>query len=567
MNNFTTNDINTFSEYIEDKEKNFSDELHIPYLICSPKHLYKDSSFDKKNDALLPVIMLIKSKDGKHKFEEVMFNWSSIDFLKTYYKVEEEGNAQFLGSYEEFSDRFITEYDVKVDMDNVKELTLLEVINKYKYYTKLSDDLKMKYKNERFLFIHTDKKDYIIPAIEVLRFFYCYSNSDSLKQAIFHASGLNHLVRKCYREENTNKYNLILYNQCEMYDYKKVFYFVRDKDYQEFFHEIYYNFLKKGCISVRFPFFTAFTFSFDSYILNKDNTEHALITDILFSNMAKNLLKKNKLFVYHPNSKVKEHSTGKVDPSKDKKRYVSTPTNNFNDRLSTVAALPAKMIASSRTSSLTEDEEDNTEFMKTGTRKERGGKLKIIPIKTASLSTNKGTGKGSEKAQRVVSTNQKSEINKYPDTSLPTNNIDINNIEGFISKLKLNGIDIIEFQTYEFPNLQDRKKAISYIDKDLLIKRKYVVLTFFLDGEEYIYLDVENDKRGKSKEILLLINVSVDIAHQCVYQQVYYDNHKWLTEEDLDLENEIDYIALKHSSIDKLFNRMNERLKWGINPI
>lgn len=551
MEELDINNVNLFNEYIKVNIKSLEESIHLPYLIGSPIKLFKDNSFSKKNDALIPVVVLIKLPDGTSSFEEVVFSWSSIDLLQTYARIDTNGQLNYLGNQEQYMNIF-DEKKLEVDPNNVQELTLDEVVNNYHFYSKLTPDLRHKYKNEKFLLFLFENNNYIVPAIEVVRYFYCFSNSDSLKQAIFHPSGLNLLVKKCTREIAINKYDLYMETLCEIVDKKKIFYFVHNEKYTQMFHSVFFNYINNNHITAQLPFEKPFQMACKTLKLATDPNTF-LITRIIDSNMINTFFKSNNidLHVHHPLSKEREDNTGKRDPNKDRKQKVPRKKpDGFNDQLSTVASIPAQTITDEPYEDYFPEEEDISTIETNGKREEQGGQAINIPVNMDDFSTNGNKGDGKHSAQKVTTSNEKPKIKEYPSPMSASNKNEINDITSIEENFKKNNFTIKYRQTFYFPDRIDGKqRAISYTNDKMNKKRSYVLLSVSKNNNKYLYLDVE--QKGTNKEVLVLINLVEEIVHKCVYQQVHYGNHKWLSKDTLTLEENVDFIRIRHSETAK----------------
>ena len=560
MQNFDLSDICMFSEFVKKHINDFNDNLYIPYLIGSPIMIYKDSELSKKNDALVPVLLLVKKPNGIHEIEEVVFNWKSIDLLQTYSMLDIKGQLHFLGNMDGYAD-FFDEVKLKVDINNVKEISLKDVVKDYSYYTKLTTSILKKYENENFLLFTYDDSNYIVPTVEVIRFFYCFSQSDSLKHSVFHPSGIKYLVKNYKQEKGTNKHNLFLESICEIVDYKKVFYFAHKKKYLSMFHSIYFEYKKHRLLSANFPFEKNFQMACKTLKLPSSNNTY-LITKILESNMLNTFFKTNNidLHIYHPLSKRKEDYTGKRNTKNDKKRYEpKNKPSRFNDKLSTKASIPKQTVLDEPNIDYFPNDDYNAAIESCGTREERGGVVVERPINVNSFSTGGALtsivsgheSSSKEVVQMLVTSELKSDIYNYPKPKISIVKPDINNLSLIISQLRKEGFSSISYEVYEFPDKSKwQRRVISYTDKVMMTKRQYVVMTLQTKCQKYVYLDVA--VKGTKKEILLLINQPIDISHQCIYHQVYYGSHKWLSKNSLKLIENVDYIRIRHSSTSKI---------------
>lgn len=551
METLDINDVNLFSEYLKKNNQSLEEDIHLPYLIGSPIKLFKDNSFSKQNDALLPVVLLIKHPDGTSSFDEVVFSWDSIDLLQTYARIDINGQLNYLGHLKKYMGMF-REKKLEVDPNNVQELTLDEVVNNYHFYSKLTPVLRHKYQNEKFLLFSFENNNYIVPAIEVVRYFYCLSNSDSLKQAIFHPSGMNLLVKKYTRDIASNRYDLYMETLCEIVDKKKILYFVHNRNYSQMFHNIYFNYKNNNRIAAQFPFEKTFQMACKTMQLST-NPNTFLVTRIIGSNMINTFFKANNidLHVHHPLSKEREDKTGKRDPNKDRKQKVPMKKpDGFNDQLSSMASIPPQIVIDVANIDYFPEEEDISIVETKGKRKERGGQTITIPVNVNDYSTSGSKGDGKHSAQQVTTSNEKPKIKEYPSPMLASNKNNINDITSIEENFKKSNFTINHRQTFYFPDRTDgQKRAISYTDNKMKEKRSYVLLSISQNNNTYQYLDVE--QKGTNKEILVLINQSEDMAHRCVYQQVHFGNHKWLSKDALTLEENVDFIRIRHSETTK----------------
>jgi len=552
MEELNIDDITLFKNYLTDNEQDFNN-IHIPYFIGSPTHIYKVSEHSKKNDALVPIVVLIKKGDNSYHFKEVMFNWSSIDLLQTYSRINPSGQLEYLGNTEKYSELF-HEQEIEIDIKNVKEITLEDIVLKHKYYRKLSTELLNKYKNENFFIFSANNKNYIVPAIEVVRYFYCFSDSDSLKQAALHPSGLGTLVKDVKKDPESNRYDFYLESISETADHKKAFYFHFNKNYLSKFNSIFYNYKKGDVINTSFPAENTFKVICKTLKLPNSSHETYLITRFVATDLFNNFFKNNNidLHVFHPLRKKKEKKTGKRDPNKDRKRKV--PKNrprSFNDQLGTSAEIPLQVVEDIPSKDYFPDNDWKAKIEITGQRVDRGGRVVEVPVNVSESSTQDGKGDKKGTVQKITTSSKQPHIENYPDPLYSETNKDINNSVGLVQEFRLHGFMISSINVYDFPDKSDIKKmVISYKDKEKKNKRQYIIIGLSKGDYQYVYLDVEAKK--DKKEILILKNQSEDMAHKCVYQQVFYGNHKWLVKSSFGLEEETDYIRVRHSATAKL---------------
>jgi len=554
--------INTFSKYITNYKSDFSNKLHILYLITSPQQIYKDTIYNKKNDAIVNAIILIKDHKNEYTFEEVQFSWSSIDLLKSYSYITVKSSLNYLGELEEYRSLFKYEKEIVVDLSRVREITLKEVIYKYHYYNKLPVELIEKYKNERFLVFESNGKEFIIPSIEIVRFFYCYSFGDSLKQAVYHPSGLYHIVKNCEYDTQNKMYDLYLNSICEKNDAQKIFYFMHKKALLEYFNSIFFNYRQFNIVSASFPFLNDFTISFNSYIRYKQNSKSALITRVLNSNMIKKMPKETKVNVYHPSSNISDDKS-KIELIKNGNTFCTKRQEEYDDRLSSITTLPTELVQDE--DSVNEDmnyininyiqrkvkhidsENKNTVFQKTGgfSSSSISTKNKAIKVMTSDINTNLDYNN-----KTLVSDKQ------------------IGNTGKVIIEFNKFGFNFINKNTYEFPDCQlygsFRKKAISYIDNNMSNKRCYNIVKFKKKKEIYYYVDVEKDRNKLGKEIIFFIDIDENLIHQSIYQQVLFGNHRWLSKKNFGLVHNFDFITVKHcknisNTIRAIVNKINKR--------
>lgn len=547
METIDVSKIQLFNDYLKKKKELFTNEIHIPYLIGSPTELFKDNTLSKKNDPLVPVVILIQNKDGKIEFDEAIFNWNSIDLLKTYSKITDSGRLEHLKNHKKFHEMFNDEV-IDVDISQVQEITLEDVMKRYPFYRKLSSTLQAKYKDEQFLSFKCKSMTYVIPSVEVVRYFYCYSQQDSLKHAIFHPSGIQLLAKALKKDTVRKRYDLHLNTIAKTEDNKKIFYFLRDAFYTLIFSRVYYNHKRDGIIRASFPFED--NFSMYCRVLRFPSQHNvALITEILDSTMLNQLFTSLdiELYVHHPLSKFKEEKTGKRDKSKDRKRNVPAQQNEeVDDQLSSQASLPEQLITNEENTAFFPIEERNSIIEKNGQREEQGGKTVTTPKNTDGLTTQGSSKASSKDVQKGVTSSQKDPITDYPSAMPSSEERDINGSDNLIVNLVCADYIVHGTALFYFPDKDVLKKmVISYLNKEKTIRRKYMLLYFSTGNHDFIYVDVE-EKGNTRKEVLVLVDQNDEVAHKCIYQQVYYGNHKWLSKESLGLTEGKDFFRLRH---------------------
>ncbi|WP_457745481.1 hypothetical protein [Sulfurimonas sp.] len=570
MDSIDIGNIQLFKKYIEENKEFFQDELHIPYFIGSPSQVSSDRELGRKNDALIPLVVLASDKYDEPIFKEVYFNWYSIDLLKTYYFINTNGQIEDLEQKAEYKKFFFKDV-IDVDIQDVSELKLEDVINTTSFYNKLSTPLKNKYKNESFLKFKSDDITYIIPAIEVVRYFYCNSVDDSLKKAIFHPSGLQCLVRDLQLSSD-DKYTLHLETCAKHEDNKKIFYFYHDEDYKKMFSSIYHNYRASGVLKAEFPLKNNFSMACRMFSYPRDPST-VLILQVIDSSMINNFFTDNniELYVTHPQIQSKEEKTGKQDGTKNKKKKVPKATTyNFDDSISALASLSNLMVEDSSSEIYFPEEEKTANIIKNKQREEKGEETSIQFVEVNGLSTTNGsTTKNTQSAIKVtVSKKKVNIIQKYPSDIMPLQrNVNINDSSNIIQHFKAKKYHIASLKTFSFPDRIDgRKLVISYTDSKKTKKRSYILIKFTKKQKTYTYIDVEeriikeDSDKGTKKEVLILVNKKDEIAHKAIYQQVHHGNHKWFSIESLGLNENSDFFRIRHREAEALVEAIHEKI-------
>jgi hypothetical protein len=339
---------------------------------------------------------------------------------------------------------------------------------------------------------------------------------------------------------------------CEIIDKKKILYFVHNKNYSQMFHHVYFNCKDNNPITAKFPFEKTFQMACKTLKLSSDPNTF-LVTRIIGSNMINTFFKLNNidLHVHHPLSKEREDSTGKRDPNKDRKQKVPRKRpDGFNDQLSTSASIPPQTVTDEANIDYFPEEEDTSIIETNGKREEQGGVTVVVPVQVDDFSTSGSKGDGKHSAQQVTTSNEKPKIKEYPSPLQASNKNEINDILSIEKSFRNNNFRVNYRKGFDFPDRTDgKKRAISYSDDKMETSRGYILLSISKKNNSYLYLDVE--QKSTNKEILLLINQTEDMVHKCVYQQVHYGNHKWLSKDDLTLKENVDFIRIRHSETAK----------------
>lgn len=537
-NNFNIEDLNLFEKFFKDKTADFQNYYYIPYLLLSPIYQYNKN---KNYDAYMPLIILVKNKKdiNDYKFISYHINYSSMDFfpLFTYVNIDANKSLSNLSDLENFKNYF-ERCTIEISPLNVEEITLKDVMESSLFYKKYNSYATEKDKKEKFYRFQDSKngKTFILSAIELVRFFYTYGTSDSLRRALLHPMGIELLINNAHL--TMEGYNVVLKNECEKVDATPALYFYHQEYIEEMFNSVLTNYKNSEYLYAFFPTYKTFEIYCQCYTLRKDEY---LITSIIDTTLFDELKKGHKK-VMHPNDKQHDPEKSKSSNSPPKPKPHTTPIspngNNLDNEHGSSPYLPPMPIVEEKESPF-EQVEDKIEYVKNGS--------KALPKQSAGNNAPHITSYTTQPSAGEDKSGQKIEKQNifYPsELEEVVPNTKINNLDKNIKYFKNENYSY-EIKAYKFPDKKDEKGKVkptifSYLDKSKTLRRTYTLVKFHKKGSIFFYLDIEpredstKDKNMKKEVLVIKKDIPIDQMQQkyiikIIFDQVDKGNHKWLS--------------------------------------
>lgn len=568
MNSINFDDLNIFENFIKTTTFNYNNYYYIPYFIASPVYVFKEG---KKNDAFLPLYLLILNKKDKKdfSFKLLHISWHAIHFYPLFTYIEKDYSLNSFEKEKKFKSFFDDEV-LDINPNEVKKISFKDVLEEgfFKYFLGSVDE---KLENEVFYEFYSknkkskDKnekpKKYIISGIELVRYFYAKSAKNSLLNSLFYKErGLDLLYNELYI--SATEYRMYLKNDCNKDDAKYVLYFAHEDKFQEMFNSIFIRTRTEKYLYSNFPANDLFTIQCKTFV----NNNVTLITRVTDSTLHNKLADKKLTFI-HPNDKnIKSKSSSKNTPKPQKTE--TNPENDFDDSIDSIPTAGIIPIDEAVSSFLKKEALD-IEFEKDKTEKSKPKRrTKYIESSETKITTSYGSkaGKGTKINLNTIF---------YPDLLEEASEIKyFNSIAEIKDTLKTKYKYDSIVKSFYFPdkklkNNKLKKMAISFLNKDKTERRRYLLIKFISKkNKNFFFLDIEPNDDNQKKSILI-IDKDISISEcqekyitKIIYDQVREGSHKWLSKYNHGLaSNEYQTFDHKYKKISDLCDRIYDFIK------
>lgn len=425
----------------------------------------------------------------------------------------------------------------------------------FKLWT-FSEELAKDILSETIAVYEYENNVYLIPSIVSLQAFYIKSKYNSLYDAMISPQGIGSMVNvsefRISPDTGKNKYYLDISGDAHMEDCTMLAYFSSEDYLKRLFNDISMNISLGNQIEAIIPKKGIIEFVGDSFYREHDDKKIFLVTSIYKSNLTREFVDKMGIIdLAHPNScKYSEVDKGAKTnankPGKDTKGDNKLNDNNkvdylekalevFSDDLH-LDSIGSTELAYDKVSAGDRERAKKGQATKSdkkkkspSSRKPRGGKGEAKPIE------NKVT---EEKLKPLGEENKTNEE------------------EVLIKQLKSKGLKII-FMSYlvPFPNGLDKGPIFCYTDSDKKHRRSFFVMR--VSGKYnnknicFFYVDLEKDKFGKKKEILLIkrnddfFSLVDNQIKSAVLDQVEKGDRKWL-KDNFEIFKDEEYDTIRH---------------------
>lgn len=505
-------------------KKDHSKYLFFPYLISTP---FKVNNLKTKNDYLIKVAILVKNKDTKEitiEFEE--FDFKTLLYLNMYSKINKEGDVTL---FEELNAKFsnsVSIQDIMInDTTEMEVLSLEDVSNRFGILCRCDINLHPDFKNLEFYLYKIEGQNVLIPAIEVMKYFYVYDWQGNLKSHFLNDILTPNGITSSYSgfKPVGHKYEFEINSNYSISDRYKILFFALHKKRLEMYSSIFNTYNMYHKISAKIPR--------DDVILktrgfNYKDKNLLLVLNILKHDHdeTKDFLT-NLSFTYtHKNSKFHEEDKGLRDTEKDRhKTKVNNENMEFNDNLYG----NTELIYDDETEDSYEvniekiaiDIKSNLHGLKEiEEQREQQGSKTIYGDSTEDIaSTTKGDIGNQDNAV--------SESAEEPNELEEQFKITINEITQYIEDEA--EFQLLDHKNFQYPTVFDdkgkrKKTAFMFIDKKKKIKRKYDIVKVKYKLYYLYIIELQPKLDGSTKSILTLVD-SKDVTNITDINKEYVD--------------------------------------------
>lgn len=576
-----------YSDFISSDDIDFEKNDYYVYLISNPIRIDYGNT---NNNYSIDVAILVKNKETKKcSIKKERFDFKSILQLNIFTRINDVGNVSL---FESINDKFNSIiYETKINiLDSEKcEILSLEQVSKRFNILKQADIYKLAhFKDLEFYLYEYNSKKILIPAIEVLKYFYLYnfSKESNLKshfcKDILTPNGIQNSLNINNFDPIKVHYELEINGNYSSNDIYKILFFISNKKRLRLYSNVFNEYMKSDIISAKIPMKNL---EFTVRIFHYKKQDVYLALNIVTHDFSKDIIQKFTCNYRHPKSKFKEENENKRDYSKDITKQ--TRTNNkleVNDELY-------------GNYELAYDEDTNTDFElninfeeATSTpinlnvkkvidtqKQQQGGKVNIdnTNLIETPLTTKDIHGNIDEAVSRVDNENDDSKID-YENKIL---NAKLNLVEIVNSLKKDEKFKLEEEKKFKFPILlnkknQEIKRSFIYKDNKKEFKRSYYIIKFIYEEKKEIYIvELEPKKDLKSQKPILVIigsnKESIDSLNQKYIRKelvslIKYSTRSWFS---LNIETGKNYYYFTYSHRgngntfkEKLFNELEKEI-------
>ncbi|MFW2600338.1 hypothetical protein [Aliarcobacter butzleri] len=325
-----------YVNFINSNDVDFKKNDYYVYLISNP--IKVDYSRSKNNYAI-DVAILVQNKETKHlTIKKERFDFKSILQLNIFTKINDSGSVSLFESISnEFNSR-IYETTIKIrDSEKCKILSLEQISKKFNILKKADINKLSYFKDLEFYFYGYKSKKILIPAIEILKYFYLYnfSKESNLKshfcKNILTPNGIKNSLNKNDFDPIKQHYELELNGKYSSSDIYKILFFISNKKRLNLYSNVFNQYMKFGIISAKIPIKSL---KFNARVLYYKEQDIYLVLNIVKHDFNRDIMQKFTCSYSHPNSKFKEEDKNKRDSSKDINKQTRINTElEINDKL------------------------------------------------------------------------------------------------------------------------------------------------------------------------------------------------------------------------------------------
>lgn len=574
---FPCHNYRNYIQSIKLKNWDFDKNDYYVYLISNPIQ----SNFEKTiNEYSIYVAILVRDKIRKtYSFIEERFDFKSILQLNIFERINDVGDTTpFENLKKEFNE---VVYKTKINISDTTKceiLSLEQIVSRFNILKK-ADVYKLNYfKNLEFYLYHIDGKEFLIPAIEILKYFYLFNYSYQYEpkshfcQDILTPNGILNALNFYNYDAIKKHYDLEINGNYSENDLYKILFFLTNKKRLQLYSNVEKNYKKTNVISAMFPRkdleFTARIIDFNYRKIDLYLVLNIVTHDFDYN---KEFPQKFSCVFSHSKSQFPEENKGIRNSSKDIKKKIRKNIDlETNDKLYGNSKLEYeeetinnfKLNIVSEKASAIFKMDIKKKIIKQKEQKGARKKKDYSNLENTPLTTKENRGS----TDCAISTVQ---INDKNENELNKSYLNINEILKYIK----NSRDFIKLdeKLYKFPESTNNKgieikSSIMFLDIQKKIRREYCIVKIKYKNEKDIYIVELQKKDNEQKSILIILKNDMEIEiinNKIIIDELIdlskYGNRAWLLKNIFLNENE--YFTLPHrgsaeSFIDKLVDKL-----------
>lgn len=504
-----------YAQFVISKDVDFDKNDYYVYLISNPFQFnYKKTN----NNYYIFVAILVQNKETKKfsiKLEK--FDFKSILQLNIFGKINPLGDVSLFENNDPKFNKLIYETKINIsDTTQFEKLSLEQVVARFDILKRADIHKLNHFKDLEFYLYHLDGKKILIPAMEILKYFYLfnYTYQDEPKshfcQDILTPNGILNSLNINKYDAIKRHYDLEINGNYSENDIYKILFFITNKRRLQQYSNVENMYRKTNVISAILP---REDLKLTVRVFDYKKIDLLIILNIVTHdfNYMKDFPNNFTCEYRHPKSQFKEKNENKRDSSKDVKKKARKNTNlETNDELygNNELEYEEETLSSFKLNINCEKASEPINLNLTKVidkqKQQQGGKKKkdYSDLKDAPLTPKEDKGNTDEAVSKKENTNEEeSDSNKN----------DLNLIE-ILNHLK-NNIDFkyIDEKTFKFPEVLNKKgekikKSFMFIDEKNQIRRKYYIAKLQYKNSNDIYIIELQRRLNKEQKSFLIIN-------------------------------------------------------------
>lgn len=471
-----------YAQFVISNDIDFNKNNYYVYLVSNPLQFnYKKTN----NNYYIFVAILVQNKETKEfsiKLEK--FDFKSILQLNIFGKISPLGDVSLFENIDDKFNKLIYETKINIlDTTQFEKLSLEQVVTRFDILKRAGIHKLNHFKDLEFYLYHVDGKKILIPAMEILKYFYLfnYTYQDEPKshfcQDILTPIGILNSLNINKYDSSKKHYELEINGNYSENDIYKILFFITNKKRLQQYSNVENIYRKTNIISAVLP---REDLRLIARVFDYKKIDLLLVLNIVTHNFdyIKDFPDNFTCEYRHPKSQFKEKDENKRNPSKDVKKKARKNTNlETNDDLygNNELEYEEETLSTFKLNINCEKASDpinlNLTKIVDKQKKQQGGKKKkdYSDLKDTPLTSKENKGNSDEA------------ISKKEDSNEEENDSNKNylNLVEILNHLK-NNLDfkLIDEKTFKFPEVLNAKgekikRSFMFIDVKNQIRRKY----------------------------------------------------------------------------------------------